>query len=235
MKEYSAREGPYSLRLHYEVAEIDVICRDALKSCGLFPKEPAPVDIERFLEKYFGVRIVYEDLGESVLGCTVFAKNGAVTGFLISSEIEAQGTKSSERRARSTIAHEGGHGLLHPKLFIENQTGNLFGNHTDGPKPMKFMCRASDIGPAGAAVPSYNGQWWEWQANRAIGGLLLPKNLVRTAVADFLLDGQFGSSMNESKRSEAEKLVAETFDVNPAVSRIRLQEMFPQPGQRHLA
>ena len=225
MKEFPTREGPYPLRLHYEVAEIDTICRDALKSCDLLPKQPAPVDIERFLEKYFGVRVLYEDLGESILGCTVFAKNGAVTGFFISSKIEEAGTKSSERRARSTIAHEGGHGLLHPKLFIEEQTGNLFGEQTNSQKLTKFMCRPADIG-AVEITQTYNGQWWEWQANRAIGGLLLPKSLVRIAVADFLLDGQFGSHLEESRRVEAEKLVAETFDVNPAVSRIRLREMF---------
>jgi hypothetical protein len=51
-------------------------------------------------------------------------------------------------------------------------------------KDRRFLCRPGDIDPAAASRPTraYDGLWWEWQANRAIGGFLLPKNLVLIAL-----------------------------------------------------
>src|SRR5438045_831977 len=112
MKEFISREGPYRRRLVYETTEIDQICEDALRTIQLLPATPQPIKIDLFLEKYFEVRVIYEDLGEEILACTVFNRLGAVTGFILSSRIEDKETKSSQRRARSTLAHEGGHGLL---------------------------------------------------------------------------------------------------------------------------
>jgi hypothetical protein len=224
MKEFRAKEGPYPLRLQYEISEIDDICQDALKSCALLPTEPQPIKVDRFLEKYFQVRVIYEDMEDDIMGCTIFDRKGRVTGFIVSPRIEDDGSKSGERRARSTLAHEGGHGLLHPKLFIEEQTMPLLGE-TQKSKP-RFLCRKSDIAPSGS-MPRYDGKWWEWQANRVIGGLLLPRRLVRGAVSDLLQNGALALVLLDAKRSDAERVVAEVFDVNPAVARIRLQEMFP--------
>jgi len=66
------------------------------------------------------------------MGSTVFNSKGAVTGILIARWIEEDGTAAADRRVRSTLSHEGGHGLLHPKLFIAEQTGDLFGRHKPG-------------------------------------------------------------------------------------------------------
>jgi hypothetical protein len=234
VKEFRTKDGPYPLRLLYEVAEIDDICRDALQNAKLLPADPQPIKVDRFLEKYFQVVVDYTELEDDIMGSTVFNTKGAVTGFLISSKIEQGGTPSAERRVRSTLAHEGGHGLLHPKLFIEEGTTSLFGSSDVNTKPTpKFLCRTGDIAPAFGAPP-YTGKWWEWQANRAIGGLLLPKTLVRKATATFLEETAFGPQLPESKRPAAEKHLAETFDVNPAVSRIRLNEMFPPSKQNNL-
>ena len=231
MKEYRTREGPYPLRLQYEVSEIDDICRDALQKANLLPGEPGPVKIDLFLERYFQVVVDYSDLGDGVMGSAIFNSKGAVTGFLISSKIEEEGNAVAERRVRSTLAHEGGHGLLHPKLFMEESTGNLFSSPGSGtPAKARFLCRTSDIRPVDAKL-SYSGKWWEWQANRAIGGLLLPRQLVRKSLSSLIEESEFGPSLADSKRSAAERHVAETFDVNPVVARIRLAEMFPRTKQ----
>lgn len=129
MKECRTKDGPYPLRLHYEVAEIDDICRDALLNAKLLPTDPQPIKVDRFLEKYFQVVVDYPYMDDGIMGSTVFNTKGAVTGFLISSKMEQEGTPSAERRVRSTLAHEGGHGLLHPKLFIEEGT-QAFSVHT---------------------------------------------------------------------------------------------------------
>jgi len=74
------------------------------------------------------------------------------------------------------------------------------------------MCRSNEISPAATAIiPKYDGKWWEWQANRAISGLLLPKPLVAKLVEQFTEQNQFGSILKESLRATAENEVAKTF------------------------
>lgn len=234
MKEFRTKDGPYPIRLLYETREIDDICLDALRQAKLLPADPGPIKIDLFLEKYFGVPILYEDMGEGIMGSTVFNSMGAVTGFTIAPWIEVEGTPTAERRVRSTLAHEGGHGLLHSRLFIADRTADLFGTSDREQHPRNFMCRDSDISPGATAAPKYDGRWWEWQANRAIGGLLLPKPTVRKVVASHLEETSFGQRLQESQRAKAEKEVAGIFDVNPVVARIRLEEMFPRERQASL-
>ena len=192
------------------------------------PVNPEPIRIERFLEKYFEVRVLYEDIAPGVMGCTAFSKTGRVTGFIISPDVEAGGQKHDERRARSTLAHEGGHGLLHPRLFMERTHGDdLFGKQPDQVSK-RILCRSSDIKPA---CRRYDGRWWEWQANRAIAGLLLPKRLVQAAVEPFIDGAGLFHLRLVKRRDEAIDSVAETFDVNPIVARIRLEEMYPTGSQ----
>lgn len=228
MKEFRTKEGRFPLRLHYETREIDEICLDALKQAKLLPSEPEPIKIDLFLEKYFGVVVDYRDLGKGIMGSTIFNSKGAVTGFIIAPWIEKDGTPIAERRVRSTLAHEGGHGLLHSKLFIADQTADLFARNSEGHRSQNFLCRSSDISPGATAIPRYDGQWWEWQANRAIGGLLLPRPTVRMLVTPHLKETACGYTLLESVRRDVEKEVASTFDVNPVVARIRLQEFFPK-------
>jgi hypothetical protein len=107
-------------------------------------------------------------------------------------------------------------------------TGSLFGGTRD--ESPRILCRDQDVAPVGAK-PAYSGRWWEWQANRAIAGLLLPQKLVTTAITSMLNRDKIIHVLPDDKRGEAEALTAKTFDVNPAVARIRLQEMFPASQQ----
>ena len=229
MKESKCKEGPFPIRLFYEAREIDQICIDALRQTKLLPSHPSAIKIDLFLERYFKVVIDYDDLGPGIMGSTVFSSKGAVTGIIIARWIEEEGTAVGERRVRSTLAHEGGHGLLHPRLFIAEQTPDLFGSAIlRNDRPRNFLCRSEDVLPGALEIPKYDGKWWEWQANRAIGGLLLPKSLVAKLLVPFTEETPFGPVLKESKRSEAENELAETFDVNPIVARIRLQEIYPK-------
>jgi len=221
MREIPSPEGPYRSRLVYTVDEIDRICSDALRQVELLPQGPQKIRIERFLEKYFKVVAVYEDLEEGVLGGTFFADNGRVTRIVISKELE------QDVRLPSTLAHEGGHGLLHAILFIDPQKSSLFGRGKFEPK---IMCRSEDIR---AARKAYDGKWWEWQANRAISGLLLPKKLVANAMEGFLEETVLTHRLPESNRKRAEKHVADVFGVSITVARIRLEEMF-EPNEASL-
>lgn len=220
--------GRFQLRLSFSMDEIDDMCSEALVKSGYMPKSPEAIRIDRFVERYFQCSAGYEDLPDGAMGYTLFDDRGKVLQVRVSSKLE-DGQRSSERRVRTTWAHEGGHCLLHPTLFIEEKGQPTFAQ-TEGKNSniegRKILCRDNDIRPVGR---SYDGRWWEWQANRCIGGLLLPKKLVREALSEILTQSVVtrSPSLLPANRTLAEKTLSEIFGVNPVVARIRLAEMFP--------
>lgn len=233
MRAFRARSGPFEEQLHFTTDEIDGMCMDALQKEELLPTYPEAVRIERFIEKNFRCRVQYEDLGAGVMGCTAFKNDGSIKAVIVSSDLD-DGREGSERRVRSTLAHEGGHCLMHPILFVAmvgQQHLHLEAGHEMNLdfKARKILCRDGDIHPEGSRR-AYNGRWWEWQANRAIGGLLLPTNLVRIALEPFLEFSAITRSplLPSNNRIPAERELAKVFDVNPIVVRIRLGELFPE-------
>ena len=100
------------------------------------------------------------------------------------------------------------------------------------------LCRTSTADGAGlkSQSPSYDGRWWEFQANRFIGALLLPRVLVREALGSFLVSrGKLGIAiLPRDRRDEAVQRLADAFDVNPVVARIRIETMFPRADEQQL-
>jgi IrrE N-terminal-like domain len=192
----------------------------ALKNQSLLALTPTPLRIERFVEKQFRTALRYEDLGPDNLGCTIFNSSGAVEAILVSRSLEEQNTTPARRRVRSTVAHEAGHGLLHGSLFI----GDNFPDR--GKNQRRILCRSEDI--LVETQSSYRGRWWEFQANQAMGSLLLPRPLVHAFLdqSGIRLDSSGRSSLTPSQRELLAKKAAVTFDVNPIVARIRLDSLF---------
>src|SRR5574341_1484540 len=229
MKNLRASGGPFVERPYFEPAEIEEICREALCSVDLYPVEPSPVRIDRFVEKRFGVHPVYEDLPKGLLGYTEFGTNG-VQRIVIARTLDEEGNRTAERRISATLAHEGGHGLLHAHLFaLGVDAGSPFGEGMDVQGP-KIMCRGEVLPTYGGSRPrSYDGRWWEFQANRTIGGLLLPRPLVERCLAGLVEErGSFGRRfLDAPRREEAARALTDVFDVNPVVAKIRLDEVYP--------
>lgn len=221
MKTLRSRSGPFAERPYLQESEIDHTCARELMEFDLLPTDPQAVRIDRYVEKRFKVTIEYDDLGPGVLGYTQFAKSG-VKAVVVSRALDEEGTVVSDRRVRSTLAHEAGHGIFHAHLFSATGASSLFPEGL-GEKP-RVLCRDEEQGGAGG----YKGNWWEWQANRAIGSLLLPKHLVVTAVQQFLEPaGLLGLAVLPTTRRElATRHLAGVFDVNPVVARRRLDEMY---------
>ena len=127
----------------------------------------------------------------------------------------------AERRISTTLAHEAGHCLFHAHLLaaLKPQRDS---SPEDGERPLalKILCRDEPS-------PSCDGKWWEYQANAAIGPLLLPQELVIQAVQPSLeCRGLLGlPTLADRARRPAELAIAETFNVNPIVSRIRLSQI----------
>lgn len=230
MKTFRAKSGPFPQRPHFGPAEIDRICDDELRKAGLYPESPRAIRIDRFIEKRFGVSHEYQNLPEGVLGYTRFTKTG-VDAIIISASLEAEMGKVAERRVRTTLAHEAGHGLLHAYLFaLEEKPLNLF--DADSHADHKILCR--DVKEDEGQKRAYDGRWWEFQANRAMGSLLCPKALVHEALKPFIRPiGSLGAlRLDEFRRTDAVRAVADVFDVNPVVASIRINEMFPpETGQ----
>ena len=227
------RSAPSSKQPYFTPSQIDQICCDELRKEGLFPGAPEAIRIDRFIEKRFRVSPQYEDLPAGVLGFTRFGKNG-VKAVVISAALDAEGGKVAERRVRTTMAHEAGHGLLHAHLFALDEIPlHLFDK--DSHSGDQILCR--DVQGDEQKASRYDGRWWEFQANRAMGGLLCPRPLVHEAMRPFLVSaGLLGVEvLDEKRREESVRTLADIFEVNPVVARIRVNELFPaQSGQMQL-
>jgi hypothetical protein len=193
------------------------------------PETPEPIRIERFIEKRFHVTPIYEDLPPSVLGFTRFSTSG-VKDIVVSRALSDEGSKTAERRVNTTLAHEAGHGLLHAHLFaVGAQPQLLFGTELD-PEAPKILCR-DDGAP-------YDGRWWEFQANLVIGALLLPRALVEKALHGDVLKvaGSFGlHQLRDQDPGRGIEVLSATFNVNPAVAKIRLEQLFPKSDGAQLS
>ena len=222
MKIRSRTEGFSSKPLYLPASRIEKICNDALRSVELLPETPSAVRIERLIEKKFGFSPEYAALPVGVLGYTVFGTAGP-TRIVVDRGL----AEAAERRISTTLAHECGHCLFHARLFAATQSSaGLFAEDGERPLAFKILCRDEPS-------PSSDGKWWEYQANAAIGSLLMPEELVIQAVQPFLkCRGVLGLPMLADRaRRPAELAIAETFNVNPIVSRIRLSRMFPSDVQ----
>lgn len=235
MKSRRSKAGPFPEKPFFTRADFERICEDELSQHGLLPSEPSPIRIDRFVEKRFKLQPSYEDLPVGLLGFTRFG-SGGVEEIVVSKALDDEGTLVAERRLRTTLAHESGHGLLHASLFaLGTRPDSLFAGGLDD-RAVKILCRSGGV--AGLQTPPRKPayQWWEYQANQAMGALLLPKRLVQAAlVSVFEYRGVLGTTVLPSDRRElAARLVADTFDVNPVVARLRLDILFPVAAEGQL-
>ncbi len=236
MKTYGTTTGPFAEKPFFKREEIEQLCRDELARCDLYPSEPAPIRIDRFVEKRFKVRPSYEDLPAGLLGFTLFGDKG-VEQIVVARALDEDGTQPAERRLRTTLAHESGHGLLHAHLFAFGALPELlFGDAVTADVP-KILCREGGVSGVGAGTgrkPPY--RWWEFQANLAMSTLLLPKSLVEQALNSLLIRQGFAANrtLAVDSRERAIRLLSDIFDVNSVVARIRLDGLYPCGIERQL-
>jgi hypothetical protein len=235
MRKYPSNAGPFREALFYEQEEIETICTDVLRSVDLYPSVPEPIRIQRFLEKKFRITPEYGELPDGILGYTKFGTNGAEK-VVISRSLSKEDNKTSERRIATTIAHEVGHILFHSDLFKDlfrkSSMRSLFQNSGESPSEKQaILCR--DLPGVLEKSSDYDGRWWEHQANRAIGALLMPRCLMKELLTPFLVFKKVllglceQTTLDPAKRDDAVLRLSEVFDVNPIVARIRLEERYP--------
>ena len=228
MKTLRATTGPFHERPFFSDEEIEQTCINELRKFGLFPTSPEPIRIDRFIEKRFGFAPSYEPMGKGILGYSEFGESGVVK-IIISRELDESDTLVDQRRLRTTMAHETGHCLLHSHLFaLTASNESLFGQNSDV-QGSKILCRDEVVSGSADKGSRYNGRWWEFQANQVMGAILLPKPLVLQSLVPYLIsEGKLGAkTIASARREEAARQLADIFDVNPAVVRIRLNVLYP--------
>ena len=225
MRTYRADSGPFLDRYHYSPEEFEAIASQELRSVDLLPDVAQPIRVDRFIEKRFNIVPEYDDLPDGLVGFTSFDSHGPVE-VVVARALADDGGQPAERRIKSTLAHEAGHILLHGQLFtlkFRNSTRPLIEVDLDAGN-RKVLCRDDN-----ANVRRYDGRWWEYQANQMIGAFLLPRQLALQVLEPFLaIRGKLGRGiLDEMMRDEAAEALADTFDVNPAVARIRIEQIHP--------
>ena len=233
------QSGPFVERPYYEDSDIESIVTDELSRVGLLPTVPQPIRVDRFIEKRYGIVPQYEDVPDGILGFARFGANGPEE-VVVSRSLSEEGNRVYERRMTSTLAHEAGHMLLHGHLFALQRRARTRPLFEDGlnEKEQTILCRPDSVGfPSGSTrAHSYDGRWWEFQANKVIGVLLLPRQLVNNALDSLLVpQGRLGSRLlDDTTREEGVHVLADAFNVNLAVARIRVGDLFPTSAQGQL-
>ena len=230
MKTYRSHAGPFAERPFYEDEELEIIATDELRKAGLLPSRPSPVRIDRFVEKRFNLVPEYGDLGHGILGFTQFGAKGP-EAVVLARFLAEEGSRSSERRLNSTLAHEAGHMLLHGHLFILERSGSsqrLIDDDLDEAN-QRILCRTDSDSTPDVGRARYDGRWWEYQANQMIGRLLMPRGLVNMALNPVLepVGGLGATALDPGRRDEAGLLLADVFEVNPAAAHVRVNKLFP--------
>lgn len=229
MRQYPAKDGPFPIRLHFEPQEMDDMCVQALRESKFLPSTPGRVRIDAFLESHFGCPIDYDDFPPEILGCTEFTAKGRVQRIAVARSLAENAEDDvARRRLNATFAHEGGHALFHASLFITSGEQRQFASENVDFEKRRILCRPADFNINGSA-PRGPYRWWEYQANRAIGGFLMPQRLVFAALEPLLKMSPITQTprLPRDDREKAARLLADVFDVNPAAARIRLGGLLP--------
>jgi hypothetical protein len=178
------------------------------------------VDVDAILLKLFAVTPDFGDVADC-LGRTRFETDGTYT-VLISRELSDEATSSvvARRRLHSTLAHELAHIAFHGVLHPIHAGPNLF---EELDQPRAVMCRKETMEDATVKPP-----WWEYQANRGMSCLLLPRELMVQFLSDALLKRELPDIRAALQANKGELVIhdlMEVFDVSFEMTLYRLQEL----------
>lgn len=215
-------KSPWGQRVWYDEPEFDSMMDESVERAGIGYDLGRGVDVEEVLLKGYGLSPDFCELEAGVLGRTLFHSTGRIE-VQISEELALGESTSAttRRRLRSTLAHELAHVVLHRHLHSFGMEPLFAELKNDEPK---VLCRATVI-----SEPQRMAQdWWEYQANRGMSCLLLPKLRVRQAVDDCLLDLGARGVKELLARGSGDRLVDSivgTFDVSFEMALYRLQDL----------
>ena len=239
MKTYNTPYGIFYDRPFFSPNRLEEIAAQALETAGFSDAEPGEIPIEDVLEECLGIGIEYSPLPADVMGCATFAPEG-VDKIEIHQSLSLSGNDPTlDRRRRSTIAHELGHGLLHTSLFQQRFEFERRQADFDPARPQRahIACRSADIREVGTQPASGNSySWIEWQANSLMGPILVPRPALWRHLEPWVgrRDGIRTLQLPDSARAEAEQSVSEIFHVSRQLAAIRIAGLFPETADAQL-
>jgi hypothetical protein len=207
-------------KLWLEPAEIEDIALEALDGAK-WPRLPdtKAIDIDRVISRHLKIEPSFVNLPDGILGQTKFSRDGKKITIEISATLADEANAEvtgSVHRYRTTAAHEAGHALIHACLYVDDDLDLFLGRPATAPTT---LCRSQDIG-------RYNrDDWREWQANQAMGCLLLPKPDV-LAELKILTVG--------TSRDAIIRHLSTTFLVSQEVAKYRLERLSPSASPMQL-
>jgi hypothetical protein len=218
---YSDPKSPWGRRVWIPDTEFDRVMDSVrAQAPGCF-RPGRGVDVDEILARVYKVEPDFGDPDDACLGRTCFEADGSFK-VMINRALaeEADRWPVARRRLRSTLAHELAHIAFHAVLHPSHQGPGLF---EDIVEPTKVMCRMDAIDGADAYPP-----WWEYQANRGMASLLLPRDLVREQLSA-ALDRRGLGDIHSALAAEQGKVVldelAGVFDVSFEMTVFRLLEL----------
>jgi hypothetical protein len=223
MREIRDTTGRFTLRPHYQPAELDCLC-EALLAQFFKPTHgeiPIPIptdDLTRLIERDvsdFDPGADLREFGNDVEGVTEF-RPGRKPRVRITAELAYD--ERRENRYRTTLTHEYGYVHFHAYLFaMQSASGDLL----QQARPALQICKRETI------IDARNTDWMEWQAGYVCGALLMPISLIRGTAGGFQEQhGIFGPVASGTARAAALiELVRSTFQVSTDAARLRLTKL----------
>jgi hypothetical protein len=215
--------SPWGMSLWIPDSDFDVKM-DALRAQAPISFQPGRgIDVDEILMRVYGVNPDFADLPGACLGRTNFLPDGRYV-VEVSRRLADDATHSAvaRRRLRTTLAHECAHIALHNVLHPV-AVGFLFEGMTG--RTSVVMCRDTESG---------SGEWWEIQANRGMGCLLMPRDILMEQSRSWLHANGFatiGDALAEKKGEALLRMLSNVFDVNPIVVLYRLQALKLLPNE----
>lgn len=221
MRKSHCSKGPFLRRPWFADREFETITAAALRAHDLMPAVPSAVNIELFTELQFGFPYRFEKMPKGVLGVMTFQESGP-SEILINKTLDRPKHVQANRCCRSTLAHECGHGLLHAPLFSElwrdyrrcQKRGRAFTNRFE--ERMENLEAGSD-----------DLKWWEHQANRVMGALLVPRELLLAMLPQTTFGAHAPATWTSVNRRVFADHVSLRFDVSIGLAERRIERIFP--------
>ncbi len=221
MKYVKDLTGRFSMRPHYEPAELDKACEAVLTSFfgGKIPTPIETDDLARIIERDtsdFDPGADLSSYGRDVEGVTEF-RRGQKPRVRIVASLAYEGER--QNRYRTTLTHEYGHVHFHAYLFeTEPPTADLF--KPQGAVGGQQVCKRDGI------INARRSDWMEWQAGYVCGSLLMPITSFKRVVASYQhANNVYGSVATGSAQAGALiDIVRKEFLVSADAARVRLMQ-----------
>jgi len=209
--------GRFHNRLWIEDDEFDVVALRTLDANQLFPETPSPVNIELLVERLFPCAYEFSHLDKKLMGRIAFGPHGPIS-IEIDHRLDRPDNELINRRCRSTLGHECGHGVLHSCLFKQLWR--------EGPRPERGIILCDNGRNLDDSVTPNEERWFEYQANRMMASLLLPLPLVIACIGDQYLEPDRYLRLSPGDRMSLAGDLQDAFDVSRTLANYRLQDIF---------